>query len=230
MVKFDTAGRRRSAAEIETAIRQVIDKAIVSDKVIDVFDAASIKKPDISILSDEFMKEIKGMKCRGLALELLKKLLNDEIKSRSKKNLVQSKSLLEMLESALRRYRNKILTGTEVIDELIGVARNITELDKRGEISGLSDDELAFYDALADNRSAVEVLGDEKLREPAIVLVERVRRNATIDWTVKESVKSRMRVIVKRLLREYGYPPDKRKIATDTVLQQAELYAEAWTT
>jgi type I restriction enzyme R subunit len=229
LVKFDTAGRGRSAAEIETAIRQVIDKAIVSDKVVDVFDAAGIKKPDISILSDEFIEEIKAMKHRSLAFELLKKLLNDEIRNRSKKNLVQSKTLMEMLEDAVRRYRNKIISGAEVLDELIGVAREIKELDKRGEISGLSDDELAFYDALAKNRSAVEVMGNEKLRELAVVLVDRVRKNVTIDWTVKESVKSRMRVIVKRLLREYGYPPDKRKIATETVLQQAELYAEAWT-
>ncbi|MCK5057316.1 MAG: type I restriction endonuclease subunit R [Candidatus Aminicenantes bacterium] len=229
LVKFETSAGRKSAADIETAIRQVIDKAVVSDKVIDVFDAAGIKKPDISILSDEFMEEIKGMKHRSLALELLKKLLNDEIRSRAKKNLVQSKTLLEMLENALRRYRNKIISGAEILDELIGVARNITELDKRGEISGLSDDEMAFYDALAANRSAVEVLGNEKLRELAIVLVDRVRKNVTIDWTVKESVKSRMRVIVKRLLREYGYPPDKQKIATETVLKQAELYAEEWT-
>jgi type I restriction enzyme R subunit len=228
LVKFDTTGSGKSSAEIETAIRQVIDKAIVSDKVIDVFDAAGIKKPDVSILSAEFLHEIKGMKHRSLALELLKKLLNDEIKARSKKNLVQSKSLMEMLEDALRRYRGKTFTGAGTLDELIGIARALIESDKRGEITGLSDEELAFYDALAANRSAVEVMGNEKLRELALVLVKRVRKNVTIDWTVKESVKSRMRVIVKRLLREYGYPPDKQKIAAETVLRQAELYAEEW--
>lgn len=191
--------------------------------------AAGIKKPDISILSDEFMEEIRGMKHKRLALELLKKLLSDEIRSRSKKNIVQSRTLAEMLEEAIRRYRNKIISSTEVIEELIDVAKKITESDRRGEVSGLSDNELAFYDALAANRSAVEVLGNEKLRELAIVLVDRVRKNATIDWAIKESVRSRMKVIVKRLLRQYGYPPDKQKIATETVLSQAELYAEEWT-
>jgi type I restriction enzyme R subunit len=207
----------------------VIDKAIVSDKVIDIFEAAGIKKPDISILSDEFMEEIRGMKHKNLALELLKKLLSDEIKSRSRKNIVQSRTLAEMLEEAIRRYRNKVISGAEEIDELIGVAKKVIASDRRGEESGLSDNELAFYDVLAANRSAVDVLGNEKLRELAIVLVDRVRKNATIDWTVKESVRSRMKVIVKRLLRQYGYPPDKQKIATETVLSQAELFADEWT-
>lgn len=187
-----------------------------------------MQKPDISILSDEFLDEVKGMKQQHLALELLKKLLNDEIKSRTKTNLVQSKALMDMLEDAIRRYQNNILTAAEVINELLDLAKDIKQADQRGDDLGLSADELAFYDALAANESARDVMGDDQLKELAIVLVDRVRKNTTIDWSLKESARARMKVMVKRLLRKYGYPPDKQAIATETVLEQAKLFADEW--
>lgn len=224
--KFDTTGSDTSDYEVESAIRQVIDKALVSEGVIDVFDAAGIKKPDISILSDEFLMEIKDMKHKNLALETLKKLLNDEIKSRASTNLIQSRSLMEMLENSIKKYQNKILTAAEVIEEIIDLANSIKEMDKADEDLGLSKEELAFYYAVAENKSAQEVLGNDVLRELAIYLTEVVRNNATIDWTIKESVRARLKIMVRRTLRRFGYPPDLQKLATDTVIKQAELIAE----
>ncbi|MFB9058081.1 type I restriction endonuclease subunit R [Mariniflexile ostreae] len=227
--KFDTTGSGTSDDEIESAIRQVIDKALVSDGVIDVFDAAGIKKPDISILSDDFLMEIKDMEHKNLALETLKKLLNDEIKSRAKTNLIQSKSLMEMLENSIKKYQNKILTAAEVIEELIELANSIKNKDKADKDTGLTNEELAFYYAIAENESAKEVLGNEVLRELAVYLSEVVKNNATIDWTIKESVRAKLKVMVKRALRKFGYPPDLQKLATETVLKQAELLANHWT-
>jgi type I restriction enzyme R subunit len=226
--KFETTSTGKTTEEIETAIRQVVDKAITSDKIVDIFEAAGIAKPDISILSDEFLSEIKGMKRKNLAFELLKKLLKDEIQARVQKNIIQSKKLMEMLENAIKRYQNNLITAAEVIDELIKLARDIKISDARGEETGMSEYELAFYDALANNESAREVMGDDKLRKLAIVLVDRIKNNASIDWSIKESVRARMKVLVKRLLRQYGYPPDKQVVATETVLQQAELFTEDW--
>lgn len=226
LAKFDSISSGKSDEELETTIRQVIDKALVTEKVIDVFDAAGLKKPDISILSEEFLMELKGMKHKNIALEVLKKLLNDEIKSRAKKNLVQSKTLKEMLENSIRKYHNKILTAAEVIEELINLSKGIVEMDKEPEKMGLTDFEYAFYTAVADNDSAKELMGKEKLRELAVVLTESIRKNATIDWTIKESVKAKLKVSVKRILRRYGYPPDMQKLATDTVLKQAESIAK----
>ena len=223
--KFDGSGEGRSDEEIETTIRQVIDKALVSDQVIDVFDAAGIKKPDISILSEEFLMELKGMEHKNIALEVLKKLLRDEIKSRSKTNLVKSRSLLEMLEDSINRYHNKALTAAEVIDELINLGKHIVESDKEAKEMGLSDYEFAFYTAVADNQSAKDLMGKDKLRELAVVLLDRVRQNASIDWTIKESVRAKLKVIIKRTLRKFGYPPDMQKLATETVLKQAEMIA-----
>jgi len=225
LIKFDTTGSGNTDEEIETAIRQVIDQALVSDQVIDVFDAAGIKKPDISILSDEFLMEVKNMEHKNIALEVLKKLLNDEIKSRTKVNLVQSKSLMEMLEASILRYHNKILTAAEVIEELIKLSKEIHKMDKEPAEMGLTSFEYAFYSAIADNNSAKEVMSKDKLRELAVVLYERVKQNASIDWTIKESVKAKLKVIVKRTLRQFGYPPDMQKLATETVLKQAELIA-----
>ncbi|TKJ34650.1 MAG: DEAD/DEAH box helicase [Planctomycetes bacterium B3_Pla] len=228
LVKFEPTGTGKSDAEIETAIRQIVDRAVVAEGIVDVFDAAGIKKPDISILSDEFLREVQGMERKNLAIELLKKLLNDEIKLRAKQNLIQSRKLSEMLENAIRKYQNNLLTAAQVIEELIRLAKDIKDSDKRGEKLNLTIDEMAFYDALADNKSAREVLGDEKLRDLARVLVERVKDNTSIDWTIKESVRAKLKVIVKRLLRQYGYPPDKQLIATENVLKQAELLADDW--
>ncbi|MBE2198929.1 MAG: type I restriction endonuclease subunit R [Anaerolinea sp.] len=225
LVKFD-GGNGRSDAEIETAVRQVIDQALVSNQVIDIFDAAGIKKPDISILSEEFLLEIQGMEHKNIALETLKKLLSDEIKARAKKNLVQSKKLLEMLEDALKRYHNKAITSAQVIDELIHLGKDIRDSDSEAAAMGLTDFEYAFYTAVANNDSARQLMQQAQLRELAVVLTERVRANTSIDWTIKESVRSKLRVIVRRTLRQYGYPPDMQKLATDTVLKQAELIAE----
>ncbi len=226
LAKFDGTGSGKTDEEIETAIRQVIDKALVTEQVIDVFDAAGIKKPDISILSEEFLLEVKNMEHKNIALEVLKKLLNDEIKTRTKKNLIQSKSLMEMLENSIKKYHNKILTAAEVIEELIKLSKEIQKMDKEPQEMGLSDFEYAFYTAIANNDSARELMEKDKLRELAIVLFERVKANASIDWTIKESVKAKLKVIVKRTLRQYGYPPDMQKLATETVLKQAELIAE----
>lgn len=226
LAKFDGAGPGKTDEEVETAIRQVIDQALVTGQVIDVFDAAGIKKPDISVLSEEFLLEVKNMEHKNIALEVLKKLINDEIKARIKKNLIQGRSLMEMLEDAIKRYHNKIITAAEVIEELIALGKDIRQMDKEPEQLGLSEFEYAFYTAIANNDSAREVMAKDKLRELAIVLFERVRENTSIDWTIKESVKAKLKVIVKRTLRQYGYPPDMQKLATETVLKQAEMIAE----
>ncbi|HDY74882.1 MAG TPA: type I restriction endonuclease subunit R, partial [Euryarchaeota archaeon] len=226
LAKFDITGTGKTDEEIETTIRQVIDKALVTEQVVDVFDAAGIKKPDISILSEEFLLEVKNMEHKNIALEVLKKLLNDEIKSRTKKNLVQSRSLMEMLEDSIKKYHSKILTAAEVIEELIELSRDIKKMDKEPEEMGLSESEYAFYTAIADNKSARELMEKEKLRELAVVLYRKVKQNASIDWTIKESVRAKLKVIVKRTLRQYGYPPDMQALATETVLKQAELIAD----
>lgn len=229
LAKFDSTGSGKSDEEIESTIRQVIDKALVTEKVIDIFDAAGIKKPDISILSEDFLLEVKNMEHKNIALELLKKLLNDEVKARTKKNLVQSKSLMEMLEKSIKNYHNKILTATEVIEELIELSKNIKNMDKEPQEMGLSDYEYAFYSAVADNDSARDLMQKDKLRELAVVLYQKVKENASIDWTIKESVKAKLKVIIKRTLRQFGYPPDMQMLATETVLNQAELLAEEMT-
>ncbi len=228
LIKLEASDSSKSDAEIETAIKQIVDKAIVTDEVIDIFDAAGIKKPDISILSDEFLEEVRGMKHKNLALELLKKILNDEIRARSKKNFIQSRKLSEMLDAAIKKYQNNLLTTAEIIEALISIAKEIKDADKRGEKYELSQEELAFYDALADNDSAGKVLGDDTLRDIARILVVKVKEKATIDWTIRESVQAGLRVAVKGVLRKYGYPPDKQKIATDNVLEQAKNFADEW--
>jgi type I restriction enzyme, R subunit len=230
LVKFEgTGGNGSSDENMETAIKQIVNEALNSDQVIDIFDAAGIKKPEISILSDEFLMEIKGMQHKNLALELLKKLLNDEIKARSKTNLVTSRALLDMLENAIKKYQNNLLTTAEIIQELINLAKDIKATDQRAKDLGLSEDEVAFYDALEVNDSAVQVLGDEQLRVIAREIAEKVRNNATIDWTIRESARAKLMVLVKRTLNKYGYPPDMQQKAVDTVLKQAELLANYFT-
>ncbi|ABD71708.1 type I site-specific deoxyribonuclease, HsdR family [Rhodoferax ferrireducens T118] len=229
LVKYDSVEGERSNEEIETTIRQVIDQALVSEKVIDVFDAAGIKKTDISILSDEFLAELKGYEHKNVALEVLKKLLNDELKIRAKRNLVQSRSLMEMLEASIKKYHNKILTAAEVMDELIKVSKEIVAADDEARHMGLSDFEYAFYTAVANNDSARELMQQDKLRELAVVLTQRVRENASIDWTIKENVRAKLKVIVKRTLRQFGYPPNMELLATETVLKQAEMIANELT-
>lgn len=225
IVKVTQSSKTKSDEEIETAIKQILSDAVVADEVVDIFDAAGIKKPDISILSDEFLAEVKGMQHKNLALELLKKLLNDEIKTRQKTNIVQSKKFSEMIENAVRNYQNNLITSAQVIEELINLAKEIKEADRKGEDLGLDFREFAFYSALEVNDSAVAVLGDEILRHIARELVDTIRKNSSIDWTVRENVQAKMRIAVKKILRKHGYPPDLELKATETVIEQAKLLA-----
>lgn len=216
--------------DMDSAIRQLVSRAVASDQIIDIFAAAGLKKPDISILSDEFLAEIRDLPHRNLALELLQKLLGDEIKTRAKKNVVQSRLFSEMLEKAIRAYQNRSLESAQIIEELISLASEMRDANKRGEDLNMTEDEVAFYDALEVNDSAVKLLGDDTLRMIARELVETVRRNTSIDWTLKESVKANLRRLVRRILNKYGYPPDKQPKAVQTVLEQAEALAKDWVT
>ena len=229
LAKFDSSGNGLSNEEVETTIRQVIDKALVSEQVVDIFDAAGIKKPDISILSDEFLAELQNHQHKNIAIEVLKKLLNDELKVRAKRNLVQSQTMLIMLENTIKKYQNKILTAAEIIDELIKISKEIVASDEDAKEMGLTDFEYAFYTAVASNDSAKEIIAHDKLRELAVVLTQRVRENASIDWTIKENVRAKLKVIIRRTLRQYGYPPDMELLATETVLKQAEMIADELT-
>jgi type I restriction enzyme R subunit len=230
LVKFEGhAGEGRDDRQIETAIKQIVDQAISSDQVVDIFDAAGMAKPEISgleILSDEFLMEVQGMKHKNIAIELLKRLLRDELRKRSKTNLVKSRLLLEMLEAAINRYQNNLLSTAEIIQELINIANDVKAADKEGELLGLSVAEVAFYNALEVNDSAVKVLGDEVLKVIAREIAEKVRSNATIDWTIRESARAKLMVLVRRTLTKHGYPPDKQPKAVETVLKQAELLAD----
>jgi len=221
-------GESKTDEELEHAIRQIISKAVVSDEVIDIFAAAGLKKPDISILSEEFLAEVRAMPQRNLAVELLQKLLKGEIRLRSRRNVVQARSFADLLEQAVRKYQNRAIETAQVIEELIQLAKDMKAASARGESLGLSDDELAFYDALEVNDSAVKVLGEPTLIKIARELVETVRKSVTIDWTLRENVRAQLRVIVKRILRKYGYPPDKQERATQTVLEQAALLSQGW--
>ena len=221
-------GEARTEEELDHAVRQIVSRAVASEGVVDIFAAAGLKKPDIAILSEEFLAEVRGMPQRNLAVELLRKLLSGEVRSRRRKNVVQARSFAEMLEQAIRRYQNRAIEAAQVIEELIALARDMREADARGEQLGLAEDELAFYDALETNDSAVRVLGDETLRTIARELVATVRANVTIDWTVRENVRAHLRVLVKRILRRHGYPPDKQEKATQTVLEQAEVLSQEW--
>jgi type I restriction enzyme R subunit len=206
-----------------------VNQAVESTGVVDIFDAAGIKKPDISLLSEEFLQDVKEMKHKNLGIELLKKILNDEIKVRLKFNITEGKNLLDMLEASIKKYQNNLLTTAEIIEELLEIARNIRTMDGLAEKLKLTKDEFAFYTALEINDSAVKVLGDETLKSIAREIAEKVRNNATIDWAMKESARAKLMVIVKRPLNKYGYPPDKQQKAVDTVLKQAEVLADYWT-
>ncbi len=227
LVKGESDGRR-AIEELDLAIRQIVSTAITSGGVVDIFAEAGLKRPNISILSDEFLATVSGMPQRNLAVELLRRLLAGEIRRRARRNVVQARSFAAMLEQALHRYESRAIETAQVIQELIALAREMREASARGETLGLTDDELAFYDALETNDSAVKVLGDETLRTIARELVDTVRRNVTVDWTVRENVRAQLRVYVKRILRKYGYPPDKQEKATQTVLEQAEVLSEGW--
>jgi type I restriction enzyme R subunit len=224
----NTGENGKGLEDLDSAIQQIVSKAVSSDRVVDIFSAAGPRKPDLSILSDEFLEEVRRMPHKNLALELLRKLLNDEIRTRSRKYLVQSRSFAEMLEQTIRLYHKRAVEAAQVIEELIKMAKEMREASRRGEDLGLTEEELAFYDALETNDSAVKVLGDETLRTIARELVRTVRQNVSIDWTVRESVRAKLRTLVKRILRKHGYPPDKEEKATQTVLEQAELLGKEW--
>ena len=220
--KATTTGRR-TPEELDTAVRQIVSRAVASEGIVDIFATAGLKNPDISILSDEFLADVQGLPQKNLAFEMLRKLLNDEIKQRSRRNVVEARSFKDLLEKVIRKYENRGIETAQIIQELIDLAKEMRAASRRGEHLKLSDDELAFYDALADNESAVEVLGDETLRDIARELATKIRQSASIDWTIKETVRAGMRAMVKRLLRKYGYPPDKQEAATKLVLEQAAL-------
>lgn len=213
----------KSKYEMNSAIKELVSKSIATEEIIDVFDAVGINKPEISILSEEFLAEVRDLPQKNLAYEVLKKLLYDEIKTRSRRNLIQGKSFAEMLEQAINKYKSRGIDTLQVIEELLALAKKISDADKRGEGLGLSDEEIAFYDALADNESALEILGNETLRLMASELVRIIRQNAGVDWTLRKNIQAKIKVSVKRLLKKYGYPPDKQKLATENILKQAEL-------
>lgn len=221
-------GDGRAPDEMDHAIRQLVSQAITSNEVIDIFQAAGLQKPNIAILSDEFLAEVRAMPHRNLAVELLRKLLSSEIRNRNQTNVVQARSFAALLEEAIRRYQNRAVETAQVIEELIALAKEMNAASRRGETLGLSNEELAFYDALEVNDSAVQVLGDPKLRDIARELAASVRKNVTIDWMVRENVRAQLRVLVKRILRKYGYPPDMQEKATQTVLEQAEALSALW--
>ena len=229
MLLKPSPGEARSDEELDHAMRQIISRAVAPEGVIDVFEAAGLEKPDVSILSEEFLDEVRGMPHRNLAVELLQKLLKGELSIRRRRNVVQARSFAEMLEQTLRRYQNRSIESAQVIEELIELAKQMREANERGEALGLTDDELAFYDALETNDSAVKVMGDETLCDIARELVETVRNSVTIDWTIREDVRARLRVRVRRILSRRGYPPDKQEKATQTVIEQAEVLSEGWT-
>jgi type I restriction enzyme R subunit len=223
-----TMGSGKSFEDLDTAVQQLVSKAVSSTEMVDIFAAAGLKTPDISILSDEFLAEVRGMEKKNLALEMLKKMLRDEIKSRAKKNVVQARNFSEMLENTIKKYQGRLIEAAQIIEELIEIAKEMKQAKSRGEDLGLNEDEDAFYDALAENGSAKDVLGDDQLRQIARELVQAVKNSTTIDWTVKEGVRAKIRVTVKRILRKYGYPPDLEEKATQTVLEQAEILSEIW--
>ena len=223
-------GAGKSSAERDLAVQQIVSRAVVSTEIVDILQAAGLETPDISILSDEFLAEVQGMEKKNLALEALRKLINGELRSRSRVNVVQTRDFSRRLEEAIARYHGNAITTAEVLQELIGLARDIRAAHKRGEEEGLSQEEIAFYDALAQNESAVEVMGNDHLRVIAHELLNSLKSNASVDWQHRASARARMRVLVKRILRKHGYPPDLQDAAVQTVLQQAEALSTTWAT
>tara|TARA_R110002049_G_scaffold2750_3_gene21819 strand:- start:5787 stop:6482 length:696 start_codon:yes stop_codon:yes gene_type:complete len=227
--KYSESGKSKS--ELDYAVRQLVSEAVVAtgDQVIDVFSAAGLDRPDISILSEDFLADVRRLPHKNVAVELLKKLLGDEIKQRSPRNVVQARKFSDLLQQTLNKYHNRAIETHEIIEELIKLAEQMRAASDRGEDLGLNDDELAFYDALAQNASATEAMGDDKLKVIAAELIMTVRKNVSIDWTLRESARAKIRVIVRRILRKHGYPPDLQAEATKLVLEQAEAICQGWT-
>jgi type I restriction enzyme R subunit len=215
--------KKKTSTQLDAQINQLISKSIISEEVIDILGEVGLQKPNIAILSDEFLEEVKGLKHKNLAVELLNRLLKGKVKAISRRNLIQSKKFSEMLEKTLLKYQNRAIETTQVILELIELAKEMNEAHKRGEDTGLNDDEVAFYDALADSESAKEVLGDEILKQIAVDLTESIKRSMSVDWNLRDTVRAKMRMTIRRLLKKYGYPPDQQPKAIDTVMKQAEL-------
>lgn len=226
--KPDESGRRYKDEQRELLIQQILSRAVASDEVLDIFSYAGLDRPNIGILSNEFLEEVKLMPHRNLAIELLERLLKNEIKAKLKTNVVQSKKFSEMLISTLNRYHNRAIETIQVIEELVAMAKEFAAASQHGESLGLNPDETAFYDALAENEASVKELGDETLKKIAIELTQKLQRSTTVDWAVRETVRARLRIMVKQILRKYKYPPDKQEAAIDLVLQQAETLSESW--
>jgi type I restriction enzyme R subunit len=221
-------GGGTSSADRDLAVQQIVSRSVVSTEIVDILKAAGITTPDISILSDEFLAEVQTMDRPNLALEALRKLIAGEVRSRSRTNVVETRAFSERLDAAIARYHSNALTTAEVLQELIALAREIRASRQRGEEQGLSPDEIAFYDALAENESAVQAMGDVNLRVIAHELLVQVRGSLSVDWIHRESARARLRVLVKRILRKYGYPPDLQDAAVQTVIQQAEVLSARW--
>jgi type I restriction enzyme R subunit len=228
LVKY-TGNGRRDAYDIELELSQLLSRAVIADGLFDVFHHAGFQQPDIAVLSDEFLEEVQGMQQRNLAIETLRRLLNGQVKSREKQNIVEARRFSERLVEAIARYHNRAIDSVQVIQELINLAKEMRESMRRGKDLDLTDDEIAFYDALAENKSAIDVLGIAGLRELAQEIVHRIRPLVTVDWSIKENVRAKLRVEVRRLLRKYGYPPDLQKMAVDLVMEQATVVCDRWT-
>jgi len=228
LTKREISQQKRTDEERELAIRQIIGSAVVSEDVVDIFNAVGLDKPNIGILDDEFLAEVRNLPERNLAIELLERLLEGEIRTRFAGNVVQAKKFSDLLADVVKRYQNRAIETAQVIEELIGMAKKFRAAAQRGELLGLSDDEVRFYDALADNESAVRELSDETLKKIAHELTENLRQNLSVDWSARESVRARLRLMVKRILRKYKYPPDQQDAAVELVLRQAEAIGEAW--
>ena len=220
--------KSKLSEELDSAIRQIISRSVISDRVIDIFESVGFKKPNLEVLSEEFLAEVKGIPQKNLAFEALKKLLTEEIRLISRKNIIKGRSFMEMLDKTIKQYTNRAIETARVVEELIELAKTINEDKKEGEKLGLNEDEVAFYDALEVNDSAVKILGDQALRTIAREITETIKNNVKIDWTIRKSIQAALRVVVKKILRKYGYPPDKQESATETVLKQAEVIAKDW--
>jgi type I restriction enzyme R subunit len=228
LTKKDITAQKRTDAQRDLAIRQIIDSAVVSERVVDIFDAVGLDKPDIGLLDDDFLAQVKNLPERNLAVELLERLLQGEIRSRFGSNVVQERKFSELLGNVIKRYQNRSIETAQVMEELVEMARKFREAASRGQTLGLSDDEVRFYDALATNESAVRELSDETLKKIAHELTENLRANLTVDWSQRESVRAKLRLMVKRILRKYKYPPDAADAAVELVLEQAEVLGDAW--
>lgn len=228
LTKRDITARKQTDEQRETAIRQIINQAVVSESVVDIFDAVGLEKPNIGLLDDDFLAQVKNLPEKNLAVELLQRLLEGEVKSKFAANVVQQRKFSELLTNVITRYQNRSIETAQVMEELVEMARKFRQAASRGEQLGLSDDEVRFYDALANNESAVKELNDETLKKIAHELTENLRQNITVDWAQRESVRAKLRLMVKRILRKYKYPPDQQEAAVELVLQQAEVIGESW--